>query len=49
MCSSNLIKSDDKLRQEIRDFSKFQKKTPRRIYERENYSNWINIRGEIKE
>ena len=31
------------------DFSKFRKKTPRRIHIIKNHSIWISIRREIKE
>ena len=46
---SNLIKSDNKLRWEIRDFNIFEKITQRRIYGIKNHSIWIKICGEIKE
>ena len=47
--SSSLIKSDDELRWEIRNFSKFVKKTQRRVHGIKNCSIWIIILGEIKE
>ena len=49
MSSSNLIKLDNELRQEIRDFSRFGKKTPRRIHRIKNHAIGISILEEIKE
>ena len=46
---SNLIKLDEELRWEIRDFDKFRKRTQRKIYIIKNHSIWIKIRREIKE
>ena len=42
----NLIKLDDKLMIEIREFRKI---TQRRIHRIKNHSIWISNRGEIKE
>ena len=47
--SWNLIKSNDKMSWELRDFSIFQKKTSRQIQKVKNYSIWICIGGTIKE
>ena len=49
MYSSYLIKLDEELRREIRDFSKFGNKTPRRIQRIKNYLILVNICGEVKE
>ena len=47
--SSNLIKLNEELRQEIRDFGKFRKKSPRKIQKIKYHPIRISIRGEIKE
>ena len=47
--SSNLIKSDEELRQKFRDFSIFEKKTPKKIDRIKKHAIWISFRGEIKE
>ena len=49
MYSSNLIKLYKELRQEIKDFSRFENKTPRKIHIIKNHAIWISIFGEIKE
>ena len=49
MCSLNLIKLNDELRQEIKDFSIFGKKNQQQIHEINNFLIWISIRREIKE
>ena len=48
-CSLNLIKEDDKMSWDIKDFSIFGKKTPRWIYGIKNCLIWIFIRIENKE
>ena len=49
MCSLNLIKLNDELRQEIKDFSIFGKKNQQQIHKINNFLIWISIRREIKE
>ena len=43
----NLIKSDNEMWIEIRDFDIFGKNTRRRIHRIKNHLIWIKIRGEI--
>ena len=45
----NLIKSDDEMVIEIRQFDIFRKKTQRVIHRIKNHSIWIRICGEIIE
>ena len=47
--SSNLIKSETELRWEIKDFGRFRKKNPRRLYKIKNHAICISIQREIKE
>ena len=47
--SSNSIKSGKELKLEIRDFSRFGKKTPSQIHRIKDHAIWINIHKEIEE